>query len=200
MDESILIKKLLKIEALFAGATTDGERIAAERARIRILNRLKNLAQEDPPIEYRFSMRDKWSKKVFLALLRRYGLKPYRYYRQRYTTVMVKAPQRFVDETLWPEFKQISDELEIYLAQVTDRIVKTVIHEDSSDAEVVREAKQLENNFGPPVPPPAPPSEQHSTTPKPKKAQSVLSGDLPGIQKPGKKNRKKKKKKKKRRK
>ena len=41
MDEARLIDKLRPIEALFAGATTVGERVAAEHARSRILERLK---------------------------------------------------------------------------------------------------------------------------------------------------------------
>ena len=40
MNDATLIEKLIKIEAIFAGATTEGERISAERARERILLRL----------------------------------------------------------------------------------------------------------------------------------------------------------------
>ena len=96
MNETILIEKLIKIEALFAGATTLGERLSADLARQRILMRLKELLPKDPAIEYKFTFVDMWSRKVFVALLRRYDLKPYRYYRQRYTTVMVKVPESFL--------------------------------------------------------------------------------------------------------
>jgi hypothetical protein len=143
MDEARLIDKLRLIEALFSGATTGGERVAAERARDRILERLKLWEKEDPPVEYRFSMADMWSRKVFVALLRRYGIRPYRYSGQRYTTVMARVPKRFVDETLWPEFQEISETLRSYLSDVTDRVVQQVIHQDSSEAEVVEKPKQL---------------------------------------------------------
>ncbi len=143
MDESKLIQKLRRIEALYAGAATDGEKDAAERARQRILERLGAWERKDPAIEYRFPMRDVWTRKVFVALLRRYGIKPYRYPRQRYTTVMARVPARFVDETLWPEFQEISETLRSYLAEVTERVVSQVIHEDSSEANVVPEPKQL---------------------------------------------------------
>ena len=143
MDETRLIEKLRRVEALFAGATTEGERDAAEHARRRILERLRSSEREDPPVEYRFSMADMWSRKVFVALLRRYEIRPYRYRRQRYTTVMARLPKRFVDETLWPEFTQISETLQSYLSEVTDRVVHEVIHGDSSEAEVVREPEQL---------------------------------------------------------
>ncbi|MCD4755412.1 MAG: hypothetical protein K8R75_06380 [Deltaproteobacteria bacterium] len=144
MNEADLINKLIKIEGLFAGAATEGERDSAERAKQRILQRLKELLPEDPPIEYKFTFTDMWSRKVFVALLRRYDFRPYRYYRQRYTTVMVRVPERFVDETLWPEFQKIKDELNAYLEEVTDRIVKKVLHEDSSDTIVVDEPHQLD--------------------------------------------------------
>jgi len=148
MDEATLIEKLLKIEALFAGATTSGERVSADMARERILRRLKESLPKDPPIEYKFTFRDMWSKKVFNALLRRYDLKPYRYHGQRYTTVMVDVPKSFVDETLWPEFQKINKELSAYLGEVTHRVVKQVLHEDDSDAEIVEEPLQIvmENN------------------------------------------------------
>lgn len=143
MDEAKLVDKLRLIEALFAGATTEGEKDAAGRARNRILERLKRLEVEDPPVEYRFTMADMWSRKVFVALLRRYGIRPYRYSRQRYTTVMARVSRRFVNETLWPEFQQISESLRTYLSDVTDRIVHEVIHQDSSEAEVLESPLQL---------------------------------------------------------
>ncbi|MFQ5352852.1 MAG: hypothetical protein ACE5D3_07245, partial [Candidatus Binatia bacterium] len=67
MDEARLINKLRLVEALFAGVTNEGEKVAADRARSRILERLKLLEKEDPPIEYRFTMADMWTRKVFVA-------------------------------------------------------------------------------------------------------------------------------------
>ena len=78
MDEAALISKLAKIEALFAGATTEGERAAAASARDRIVARLREVEKADPPIEFKFTLADAWSHRLLLALLRRYGLKPYR--------------------------------------------------------------------------------------------------------------------------
>ena len=143
MNEAKLIEKLRLIEALHAGATTEGERIAAEHARGRILEQLKHWEREDPPVEYRFSMSDMWSRKVFVALLRRYGIRPYRYKGQRHTTVMARVSGRFVNETLWPEFQEISETLQAYLSGVTDRVVHQVIHQDSTEAEVIEKPKQL---------------------------------------------------------
>jgi len=46
--------------------------------------------------------------------------------------------------SLWPEFQKIDAELNAYLQEVTDRVVKKVLHEDSSDATVVDRPLQLE--------------------------------------------------------
>ena len=129
--------------ALFAGATTPGEKDAADRARQRILERLAQSKKVQPAVEYHFSMKDMWSRKVFVALLRRYDITPYRYKRQRHTTVMARVPSTFVDETLWPEFQEFSDILQRYLSDVTERVVSEVLHEDSSDAEVVSQPHQI---------------------------------------------------------
>ena len=143
MDEAKLIEKLRLVEALFAGATTEGEQVAADHARQRILERLRSMEVEDPPVEYRFTMGDMWSRRVFVALLRRYGLTPYRYRRQRYTTVMVRVSKRFVNETLWPQFERLSDTLQEYLSEVTDRVVAQVISDDLSEAVVLNEPQAL---------------------------------------------------------
>jgi len=67
MNEQKLIEKLRLIEALFSGATTKGEEVAAELARERILERLRLMEREEPLIEYRFTMADMWTRKVFVA-------------------------------------------------------------------------------------------------------------------------------------
>jgi len=194
MDEARLIEKLRLIEALFAGATTDGEKVAAEYARSRIIERLKLWEKEDPPVEYHFSTADMWSRKVFFALLRRYGIQPYRYSGQRYTTVMARVSKRFVDETMWPEFQEISETLRSYLSDVTDRVVQQVIHQDSSEAEVVEKPKQLPLGMAQPdlVPTTAP-----ATTPRPDQ-QPNPSGQPSAGTKNRKKNKRKRKKRKRR--
>lgn len=134
MEDIRLLEKLRAIEALFAGATTPGERVAADEARKRIQLRLKELEAKDPPVEYKFRVADGWSTKLFMALCRRYDIKPYRYRGQRRTTLMACVSKRFVDETLWPEFQQLSSVLRRHLDEVTGRIIAQAIHSDTSDA------------------------------------------------------------------
>jgi hypothetical protein len=143
MDEQRLLDKLRRIEALHAGAKTDGERLAAGEARRRILARLKEVRASDPPVEYRFTIHDPWQRRLFSALLRRYELRPYRYHRQRRTTIMVQVPKRFVDETLWPEFEALSETLQEFLQDVTSRVISQAIHGDLSDADEVEEPRAL---------------------------------------------------------
>jgi hypothetical protein len=137
MKESDLVEKLRKIERLYAGAATAGEKEAAAEAMNRIRNRLGEVAKVDKPIEFKFTLVDGWAKKLFVALLRRYQLKPYRYARQHRNTVMVRVPRSFVNETLWPEFLELSAVLKTYLEEVTKRVIAEVIHEDTGDEEVV---------------------------------------------------------------
>jgi hypothetical protein len=134
-EEERLVEKLRRIEALFARPGTEGERIAAERARERILARLKEVEKEDPAVEYKFTLSDQWSRNLFMALLRRYGLIPYRYRGQRQTTVMTRVSKRFVDETLWPEFQALQATLQDYFDAFTSRIIAQVLSSDSRDAE-----------------------------------------------------------------
>ncbi len=133
-DEARLLEKLRKIEALFAGAGSAGERNAAEAARERVRARLAELKRSDPEIEMQFSLQDQWSRRLFLALCRRYGLNPYRLYRQRLTTVMLRVPKGFVDQVLWPEFNELNAALQLYLNDVTTRIIREQVHGDTSEA------------------------------------------------------------------
>lgn len=142
MDESRLLEKLRSIEALFAGATTPGERDAAANARARITERLAGI-QESHPVDYKFTMNNEFSRALFIALLRRYNLRPYRLRGQRHTTVMVDVEPKFVDEILWPQFTELNRSLHGYLHDVTHRVIRSAIHEDASDATVVDEPKRL---------------------------------------------------------
>ena len=87
-----------------------------------------------------FSLPDQWSRRLFLALCRRYGLKPYRLYRQRLTTVMLRVPRGFVDQVLWPEFQELNKALTQYLNEVTIRVIRDEVHRDTSEAAEVMQA------------------------------------------------------------
>ena len=141
--EAELRERLRKIEALFAGAGTVGEKLAAEAALERVRARLAELQGRDELVEMQVSLGDQWSRQLFLALCRRYGLKPYRLHRQRRTTVMLKTPKAFVDQVLWPEFQQLDEALRRYLSKVTTRIIRDEVHKDVSEAAEVQPTTAL---------------------------------------------------------
>ncbi len=146
MDERELREKLRKIEALFAGGATEGERAAAGAAAERIRERLKAQADKEPPIEMQFSLRNPWSHRLFVALCRRYGIKPYRYRRMRYTSLCARAPRSFLDDVLWPEFQQLDEALSVHLSEITDRIIREEVFKDVGDADEVAEPLKLGRN------------------------------------------------------
>ena len=117
--------------------------MAAARARERIQERLKQLASEEPPIEFRFSLSDQWSRHLFVALMRRYGISPYRYRGQRRTTVMARLSRSFVNDTLWPEFLELQQTLSAYFDALTDRVIEQALEVKASEAEERTEAPQL---------------------------------------------------------
>ena len=141
--EQILREKLRKIEALFAGAATAGEKAAAEAAADRIRKRLRKATGVEKAEEVRFSVPDVWSRQLFIALCRRYGLTPFRYRRMHRQTIIVKSPRSFIDQTLWPEFQDLSAALSAYLSEITERVIREEIHGQTGDAEERDEPRLL---------------------------------------------------------
>ena len=134
MTEQQLREKLRKISALFEGATTAGERSAAAAAIERIKQTLASTAKTERPPEVQFSVPDRWQRRLFTALCRRYGLEPFRYKRQRYTTVMLRVPRSFLDQTLWPEYLELKQALDVYLNDATERIIREEVFGDDEEA------------------------------------------------------------------
>lgn len=142
-SETDLLDKLRKIEALFAGATTAGEKAAAGAAADRIRARLQQAERREIGVEVKFSLPDPWSRQLFCALCRRYGLKPFRYRRMHRQSVVIRAPTSFIDDVLWPEFQQLNDALATYLSEVTETVIGTAVHGETGEAEVVAEQLQI---------------------------------------------------------
>jgi hypothetical protein len=132
--EGTLLEKLRKIEALHAGTTVDGEREAARRAAERIRARLAELRGREEDTELLYRLEDPWKRMLFVALCRRYGLKPFREHGRRYSTVQLRAPKTFHERTLWPEFLALSQELHAHLQQLTERVIREAINDDVSEA------------------------------------------------------------------
>lgn len=132
MTREDIIDKIRKVEALYSGCTMEGEVSAAAEALRRLKARLSEAPEET--IEYRISLPDPWKRQLFLALARRHGLKPYRQYRQRHSTVMIRDTPTHLDKILWPEFQELSKLLNSYLDEATRDIITRAVHGDLSEA------------------------------------------------------------------
>src|SRR3546814_6578286 len=93
ISEDQLREKLRKIEALYAGAKTDGEKSAAGAAAERIRVKFENASKQERAEEFKFSITDPWSRQLFIALCRRYGIKPFRYTRMHRQTVIIRSEE-----------------------------------------------------------------------------------------------------------
>jgi hypothetical protein len=140
-DEKQIREKLAKIKALFTGATTPGERVAAQAAIDRLQQRIDGVPQAglvpDPPVEFRFSLPDPWSQRLFIALCRSKGYRPYRHPRMRRTSLCVRIGRQALDAGLWSEYLEMNKVLTEYLGELADHIIADCINPDRSDAEVV---------------------------------------------------------------
>ncbi len=141
--EQSLREKLRKIEALFAGAATEGEKVAASAAAERIRDRLEQAADKEKEIEVKFSISDVWPRQLFVALCRRYGLRPFRYRRMHRQTIIIRAPKSFVEQVLWPEFEELSAALTAYLSEITERVIREEVHRETGDADEVDEPRPI---------------------------------------------------------
>lgn len=124
-----ILEKIQKVEALIERAGTEGKRQAAIQAK----ERLEKLKPKDD-IEYTIRTEDLWHKKLFVAICHKYKLKTYRYYRQKYTTVMVWISKELLDKVVWPEYLKYSKMLEELVDEITAEVISK-IHKD--EAEIV---------------------------------------------------------------
>lgn len=131
--------KIRKIEALIAGAKSDGERQAAEFARQRLQEKIT--AQ---PMEYTVRLRSRWEKKLFVAICSKHGLRTYRYMRQKYTTAMVRVAKPFMDLVLWPEYNKYASILHKLTEEIsTDLISKIHLVKEEDETIITGELPTL---------------------------------------------------------
>ncbi len=134
-----LREKLAKVEALFRQAGSPGERVAAGAAMERLRGRLGNAGKEGgPETELQFPLPDMWSVSLFIAICRKHGLRPFRYARQRRTTVMVQAPERPFNRVVWAAFSRLHTELQMYFQDVIDHLITRAMGLDGDDSTIGR--------------------------------------------------------------
>ena len=84
-----------------------------------------------------------WSRQLFVALCRRYGLRPFRYRRMHRQTIIIRAPKSFVEQVLWPEFEELSAALTAYLSEITERVIREEVHGETGDVDEVDEPRRI---------------------------------------------------------
>ena len=136
-----LLEKIRKIEALIQGAKTEGEKDAAILAKNRVHKKVKEKEKQRKPLsEYTLYTPDSWHKKLLLAICRKHNVRPYRYYRQKYTTVMVKVDEDFLNDVIWVEYLEYSKHLEVLVEDITNNLIAKI---HGFQEEEVIEKKQL---------------------------------------------------------
>jgi hypothetical protein len=108
VDEVLLVKRLREID----GATAESRRKA-----------LSEWRQREPDIEFRCSIPDSVSQRVFGAVCLRYGLEIYAR-RRKTATICVRAPRGFVQEVLWPEFEAIASVVSRTVSAAVERVME----------------------------------------------------------------------------
>lgn len=58
-------------------------------------------------------------------------------------SIIVKAPNSFLERVLWPEFEELKDALTAYLAEITERVIKEEVHGETGDVDEVDENRQI---------------------------------------------------------
>ena len=128
--------RLAKLEALFARGATEGERAAAGAAIERLQARLdlnEAAPGSEPEIELQYSLPDVWALRLFIALCRKAGVRPYRYSRQRRTTVMVRVRQSEFERTVMAEFNTLHRALTETFGEIVDHLIADAMHGDGDE-------------------------------------------------------------------
>jgi hypothetical protein len=128
-------ERLAKLEVLFARGATEGERAAAGAALERLQARLDLAGSPhgESEIELQNTLPDVWAVHLFVALCRKHGVKPYRYPRQRRTTVMVRVRKAAFEQTIAAEFRMLHRELTTYFDEMVTHLITDVMKSDGDD-------------------------------------------------------------------
>ena len=76
--------------------------------------------------EFQCNTKNDWDKFVLYALLKRYGIKSYRYRKQRKSTILVRVSKGFMNDVLWPIFTNTADELYSRFTAITTTLLPSI--------------------------------------------------------------------------
>ena len=58
-------------------------------------------------------------------------------------SIVIQAPESFINQVLWPEFQELNAALTDYLSEITDRVIREEVHGETSDADEVDESARI---------------------------------------------------------
>ena len=58
-------------------------------------------------------------------------------------TIIVEAPKSFVEQVLWPEFRELDSALIAYLSEITEKMIREEVHKETGEAEEVDEPTRI---------------------------------------------------------
>jgi hypothetical protein len=127
MDDTTALDRMRTLEGRFLGLSGVADLAAIHAGVERLRAQLAETRTRERDEVFTTSIPDPCARAVFLALCRRYGLKPHRHARQRRATVVVAAPPSFYEGVLWPEFQALSDVLYDSFLSLTTRALHEVL-------------------------------------------------------------------------
>ena len=92
----------------------------------------------EPEVELKSSLPDMWSVSLFIAVCHKHDALPWRYARQRRTTVMVWVREREFDREIRLEFSMLHSEPENYFQDVTKHAITCAMRSDGDDCALDR--------------------------------------------------------------
>lgn len=143
LSELGLIDKLQKIQALYQGATTPGERAAAAQAMANVQSKLNEYQKQERVTEWKFGLGNYFEKRLLKALLDKYGIESYRYSGQRYTTLNARATASMINEVIWPQYQEMVKVLRNHFDELTNEVIKKALGQEESEDEIRQESPQL---------------------------------------------------------
>jgi hypothetical protein len=58
-------------------------------------------------------------------------------------SILIKAPQSFMEQVLWPEFQELNAALIAYLSEITERVIREEVHKETGEAEEIDEPSRI---------------------------------------------------------
>ena len=58
-------------------------------------------------------------------------------------SILIKAPQSFMEQVLWPEFQELNAALIAYLSEITQKVIREEVHKETGEADEIDEPSRI---------------------------------------------------------